>query len=297
MNRQNQQRQQQHSQSPVTSYRTVTEISNGEDAYYNTFEVDITKNVAYMREAERREMYITIATYIAMVHNLKVSDLRSVFSATNNDEDLINLVYNSLGFVNAQVFPHSTRFVDMNFVVTNKREMSAPGEPIVFYRNISLNDDQTVVCYVDKPSILRILEKPIDVNAKFEEEDCNSTMVTRLLDKIKSTTPINSGLLATQTMMLGEYTRNTTQLDETYVTQFVTLLILFTNAFLGYYKLIRTDFQQYFTYLTNHDSLASNTFVTNLQNLFLSKFKFSVEGDYDKRCGPNTSNFVFKRLN
>ncbi|ABQ52031.1 odv-ec27 [Spodoptera litura granulovirus] len=280
-------------QRTVENYRTVTEITDAENVYHKKFDVSdlMDKNEAYLRETEKREMYLMISKYIAMfIDKLNVPDLKLVFSRPENVNDMLSVVYNSLAFVNNQVFPHSNSFVDMKFVIVNDRKMCIPGEPIVFYRNINVDEDQTVICYVDRPAILRILEKPVDVNIVFEEEDCKSQIMSKLLDRIKC-------IEQQKCMSMPEFAYNVNKMsykmDEGYVTQFVVLLIIFTNAYLGYYKLLRTDFTQYLEFLLNHETLERENFMTNLKNLFTSFFKFTAEAEYDKR---QTNTFVVKRF-
>lgn len=281
----------------IENYRTVTEISDAAEAYQKRFDVStlVDKNESYIRDSEKRDMVLMISKYIGMfVDKLKVPDLKMVFSGKSNVQDILSIVYNSLAFVNNQVHPHATTFADMNFVVVTERKYCIPGEPIVFYRNINQDDDQTVICYIDRPSILRILEKPIDVNLIFDEDECRTKDMTRLVERIKLMEKQRCSNVYTQNLQfaasLNEFNM---KMDETYVTQFVTLLVLFSNAYLGYYKLIRTDFTQYLNYLINHEGIEQENFLTNLRNLFTAHFKFSVLPEYEKR---NNSGFIVKQF-
>jgi hypothetical protein len=283
----------------VESYRTVTEISDADSLYKKKFEVGdlVDKNEAYQREKEKREMYLMLSKYVAMVLDLKLPDLKILFGSNSNTEHLLSLVYHSLAFVNNQMFPHSTKFVDMKFVVVTERKMAIPGEPIVFYKSINPDDqDQTVTCFVDRPGILRVLEKPVDVNLVFEESDCKTEVMSRLLDRIKQmeqrkyANPYECFVSNEFMSTLNEFNF---KMEESYITQFVILLILFTNAYLGYYKLIRTDFQQYLDFLMNHESLIKENTLTNLPNLFTSKFIFSVQGEHEKK---SASGLIFKKF-
>ncbi|AQQ80369.1 ODV-EC27 [Betabaculovirus altermyunipunctae] len=281
----------------IENYRTVTEIADAEEAFHKRYDVTalIDKNESYVRDCEKRNMVLMVSKYISMfVEKLRVPDLRVVFGSNNNLQHVISIVYNSLAFVNNQVHPHATSFADMNFVVLNERKYCIPGEPVVFYRNINQDEDQTVVCYVDRPSILRILEKPIDVNLIFEDEECNVKNMARLVEKIKTIEKRRCTDVYAQnlqfTASLNEFNM---KMDETYVTQFVTLFVLFSNAYLGYYKLVRTDFTQYLNYLINHEGVEQENFLTNLRNLFTAHFKFSVTPEYEKR---NNSGFIVKQF-
>lgn len=282
----------------IENYRTVTEISDAAEVYHKQYDVTtlIDKNEAYVRDSEKRNMVLMIAKYIGMfVDRLKVPDLKTVFSGKNDTSDIISVVYNSLAFVNNQVHPHANAFADINFVVLTERKYCIPGEPIVFYRNINQDEDQTVVCYIDRPSILRILEKPIDVHLVFEnEEDCNIKNMSVLVERIKMIEKQRcTNVYAPNVHFAATLNEFNMKMDETYVTQFVTLLVLFSNAYLGYYKLLRTDFTQYLNFLINHEGIEQENFLTNLRNLFTAHFKFIITPEYEKR---NNSGFIVKQF-
>ncbi|AAS82651.1 ORF87 [Agrotis segetum granulovirus] len=283
----------------VENYRTVTEITDAENSYSKRYDVSdlVNKNEAYQRQQEKREMYLMLSKYVAMVLDLKLPDLKILFGSNGTPEAILSLVYHSLAFVNTQMFPHSTRFVDMRFIITSERKFAIPGEPIVFYRSINPDDDQTVVCFVDRPGILRVLEKPVDVNVVFEENDCKNEYMTKLFDRIKSTehaAPVNPYERFITNEFVCNLNESNLKMDEGYITQFVILLILFTNAYIGYYKLVRTDFRQYFDFLLNHESLIRDqSALPNLCNLFTSKFSFSVQGEEGKKP---SSGLIFKKF-
>lgn len=270
----------------IEVYRTVTEISD--NLYTKKFDTRdlINKSEAYINNQERREIFLILSRYIALVYNLNIKDVKLVFSDLDN-RGLITLVYFSLSFVNNQMFPHSRRLGKLNFVVVNEREKSIPTEPIVFSKSINSDSDQTITCYIDKPAILRILEKPIDVDVKFDVDDRNE--FSNLLDQLKSIEyrKCTKGFDVLNSPFSFCRQDEDFKYDEYYVTQFVILLIIFTNAYLGYYKLARTDFEQYLNYLTSRDNLIDNT---NLSNLFLSYFSFYAEEEYKK-----TSTLAFLR--
>ncbi|QBQ01639.1 odv-ec27 [Hyphantria cunea granulovirus] len=280
----------------VDTYRTVTQIADAETVYQKTFDVrDLdSKSEVYLRETEKREMCLILAKYIAMVQQLKIPDIKLVFGSKNNSEHLLMLVSRSLAFINHQVFPHCTTFVDMDFNITEERKYSIPGEPIVFYKPINSEAKQTVRCFIDRPSIIRILDKPVDVKLMFDKDDCRTNIVTGLLDKIK--------MIETQHCM-NKFQRFATsefvcttgdfKMEEEYITQFVILLIIFSWAYLGYYKLQRTDFQQYFDFMHNHESLERHGIISNLGNLFITKFRFKISEDSEKR---SASGMIFKKI-
>ncbi|AAG27378.1 PxORF80 peptide [Plutella xylostella granulovirus] len=276
----------------VDAYRTVTEISDSKVLYEKNYDITnlVDQNEAYIRESEKRDVYLILAKYMAAITNCKLPDIKIIFASNNNDEYILSFVYHSLLFVNNQMFPHSTKFVDMKFVIINERKKSIPGEPIVFYKPINSDVDQTVVCYIDRPQIMRILDKPIDDKLVFEEETCKDQIMSRLVDKIRMIEQKNKEYeYKNSEQMESDYA-----MDEMYITQFVTMLMITSHAYLGYYKLMRTDFHQYVDFLINHDNIQQQSFMSNLNNLFLTKFRFNVEEQY---TSTNSKGLMFKKFN
>ncbi|APO13968.1 ODV-EC27 [Plodia interpunctella granulovirus] len=269
----------------LDSYRTVTEIVDAEDLYQKEFDVAdlVNKNEAYLRRQSKREMYLLVAKYITMVCELQLPDMRVLFANSNLNEKLFTLVYFSLAFMNNLMSPHSTQFIDLQFVEIKDRKMAIPAEPIVFYKSVNSDDEsQIITCYVDRAGILRILEKSVDINLQFEPDD-NTSEMYKLLDRIKTIEQMNKPARP----LAAEISK----MDEHYVTQLIILMIVFTNAYLGLYKLMRTDFQQYFDYLINHESLIKDRSLSNIQNLFTSYFNFRVSGDVAKK---SATSLIFK---
>lgn len=279
----------------VENYRTVTEITDAENLYKKNFDVTqlTNKNEAYLRREEKREMYIDLSQYIAMILSLNIPDFKTVFGSNSQPTNVYCVVFNSLAFVNYQV-TKSTMFVNMKFSIIQDRKMAIPGEPIVFYRDRNEDNDQSIKCYVDRAGILRVLEKPIDVNLVFE--DGKGEVISRLMDRLQQIEQRNcnnpySSFVSNEFMC--KLNEASFKMDENYFTQFVTMLIIFTNAYISYLKLARTDFQQYFNFLTNHESLVQDNYVPNMSNLFTSKFNFTVEGEHEKKTNAG---LIFKKF-
>ncbi|AKN80744.1 ODV-E27 [Diatraea saccharalis granulovirus] len=263
----------------MNRYRTVTEIVDSEDLYQKEFDVSdlIYQNEAYLRKMNRRELYLMVSKYIASLKQLDLTDLNILFANKGNILKVFTLVYHSLAFVNNQMVPHQVHFINMKFVDVSDRKMSFPADPIVFYKNINSEDDQTITCYVDRPGILRILEKPVDVNVKFETND-NVSEIIKTVERIKTMEmkrkqPFPCTILSNDSSV---------KLNEEYVTQFVTLLILFSNAYIALFKLMRSDFHQYYNFLLDHESLLKERSLPNINNLIIGKFNFRIEAG-DKR--------------
>lgn len=273
----------------VDNYRTVTEIVDAESSYQREFELGdlIYKNETYLRRVSRRELYLMVGKYIAMVRELNLPDLRVLFSSSTTVDKLFTLVYYSLAFVNNQMVPHQTQFVDMRFVEVLDRKLAIPTEPIVFYKSIN-SEDQTITCYVDRPGILRILEKPVDVDLKFEPDEPRSEMF-KAIDRIRSVERRQPQACVNNVLYMQE---PAPKMDETYVTPFVALLILFSQAYLGLFRLMRSDFQQYLNFLLNHESLVKEKSLSNITNTIVGHFNFRVDaGGTEKRSGGG---LVFK---
>ncbi|AAQ21683.1 odv-ec27 [Cryptophlebia leucotreta granulovirus] len=277
----------------IENYRTVTEIVDAENSYKKEFDVTdlVYQNEAYLRKISKRELYLMISKYyVEVVRELNLPEMRILFSSKTMLEKVFSFVYYSLAFVNNQMVPHSVKFVDMKFVDVRDRSMSIPTEPIIFYKSLQ-SEDSTITCFIDTANILRILEKPVDVTTKFEMDDGKS-QIFKMLDKIKNVekkqmTQRVAVFPFVETMELAP------KMNEAYVTQFVTLLILFSNAYLGLFKLMRSDFQQYYNYLLNHESLMKEQSLPNINNLILGHFSFGIDTNENNK--RNNGGLIFKR--
>nr|ANY57478.1 occlusion derived virus envelope and capsid protein 27 [Phthorimaea operculella granulovirus] len=267
----------------VSSYRTVTEIVDSDNVYQKEFDVSdlVYQNEAYIRKMSKHEMYVNVAKYYAMVrHQHNIPDLRLLLGSNNQQEKLFTLVYYSLAFVNSQMVPHNVEFVDMQFIEVKDRKSAIPTEPIVFYKS---DDEQNEIikCFVDRPGLLRILEKPIDVTTEFENSDDKQDWL-KMVDKIKNVERKKNNQRFCVNKEYNDLPAGT-NLEEPYMTQFVTLLIIFCNAYLGLFKLMRSDFTQYFAYLLNHENLIKDNSLSNLKNLLIGQFSFKVTTDTEKK--------------
>ncbi|UYE99060.1 MAG: odv-e27 [Betabaculovirus sp.] len=261
-------------------YRTVTEIIDTNNVYQKEF--DITdyeyKNEAYLSKNSKRQLYLMVAKYfVEVIKELNIPDVRVLFDG-NEDDKIFTFVYYSLAFVNNQMLPHNKQFIDMKFVRIIDRKMSIPTDPIVFYKSMD-SDDQTITCYVDTVNIHRMLSKYVDVETRFEPDDSKKE-VFKLIDRIKRVEQKNvDNALCFNRITFADYTPT---MDETYIQPFVALLIMFSNAYLGLFKLMRSDFQQYYHYLLDHEGLLKERSLPNISNIIMGHFSFKVDG-VDKR--------------
>ncbi|AMF83830.1 odv-e27 [Cnaphalocrocis medinalis granulovirus] len=289
---------------PVENYRTVTEIVDANNAYQKDF--DLTelefKNEIFLRQTNKRKLYLMVARYyLEVVRVLNIPDMRSLFGNNTMLDKMFEFVYLSLAFVNNQVMPHCTEFMELNFVKIEERRMSVPTDPIVFYKSLHV-DDNKITCYVDAANILRILEKPIDVNLKFDlDEDTNIEMF-KFIDQLKVAEQKhhlqNMGCGVANRAMYADRMYNQQQvpnMDEQYVTSFVTCLLLFTNAYLDLLKIKNSDFKQYYNHLLDHEGLIKERSMPNVNNIITSYFNFKINTESTKRT-IKTNNLIFKRL-
>lgn len=263
-------------------YRTVTEIIDINNVYQKEF--DITdyeyKNEAYLRKNSKRQLYLMVAKYfVEVIKELNVPDVRILFDG-NEDDKIFTFVYYSLAFVNNQMLPHNKQFIDMKFVRIIDRKMSIPTDPIVFYKSMD-SDDQTITCYVDTVNIHRMLSKYVDVETKFEADDSKKE-VFKLIDRIKRVEQKNVETLCFNRITFADQTPT---MDEVYVQPFVALLIMFSNAYLGLFKLLRSDFQQYYHYLLDHEGLLKERSLPNIGNIIMGHFSFKVDGADKRQTG------------
>ncbi|AIS92088.1 ODV-E27 [Erinnyis ello granulovirus] len=264
-------------------YRTVTEILDTDNVYQKEFDIAEYeyKNEAYLRKNSKRQLYLMVAKYfIEVVKELNVPDVRILFDSNENDK-IFTFVYYSLAFVNNQMLPHNKQFIDMKFVRVTDRKMSIPTDPIVFYKSMD-SDDQTITCFVDTVNIHRILSKYVDVESRFEPDDSKKE-VFKLIDRIKRVEQKKCEVLGRVVYVDGKQ-QQTPTMDEVYVQPFVALLIIFSNAYLGLFKLLRSDFQQYYHYLLDHEGLLKERSLPNIGNIIMGHFSFQVDGA-DKRQG------------
>ncbi|AGQ20343.1 odv-e27 [Clostera anastomosis granulovirus A] len=276
----------------VDNYRTVTEIVDADNVYQKDFDVTdlVHKNVSYLNKKSKRELYLMVAKYyVEVVRELSVPDMRTLFSSSSMSDNMFSFVYYSLAFVYNQLLPHNMQFIDMKFFRVAERKMSVPTDPIVFYKSLD-SDDSTITCYVDAANILRILEKPFDVDVKFETDDDKNEMF-KMIDRIKMVEQKQNQQSCVNRIMFVD-NQPAPNINETYVTPLVTLLILFSNAALDLFKLMRSDFQQYYHYLLNHEALVKERSIPNVTNLITGHFTFTVSGEVDKN---RKSGLVFKK--
>lgn len=267
----------------INNYRTVTEIVDAENSFQKQFDVSSLtyQNEAYLRKMSTRQLYLMVAKYyVEVIKELNIPDIKVLFGSNVMTDKIFSLVYYSLAFVNNQMVPHNVQFVDMKFVQVKDRKMSIPTDPIIFYKSLD-SEDQTITCYVDTVNMLRILEKPIDVETKFEIDDTR-TEVFKLMDRIKSVEKKQTEQYCINTLLYRD-NEKAPEMNEVYVTPFVTLLIIFSNAYLGLFKLMRSDFQQYYNFLLNHESLIKERSIPNINNLITGHFTFKITEEVENK--------------
>lgn len=263
--------------------RTVTEIINADEKLHKDYDLaDFNaKNLNSLESYDNLQIKMILAKYMAMLNMLELTQpLLATFRDKNAIREIVSIVFASLGFVHNRVNPMINHFNSkMEFIVTENRNASIPGEPLFFCQH----DNGDVVCYIDRPSILQMLSKDfdldIDVNNMHKER--NKYMIAKTFrcapkrrhSREREPPPLEINL------------------TETDVTQYMTLLFIHEHAYLHYYILKNYGVVDYSRSLSDH-TLFSNksrpTLNMKFSNLLLSKFKFSIE-DYDSINTKNTN--------
>ncbi|ADB84472.1 occlusion derived viral protein-e27 [Apocheima cinerarium nucleopolyhedrovirus] len=144
--------------------RTVTEIINGKDKLkrdYDLTEFD-AKSLNSRESYNIRKINLILVKYIAMLKTLELSEpLLTIFRDRNMEKEIITIVFASLGFVHNRFDPLINHFNSrMEFVVLEDRDLTIPGEPIVFHQN----ENDCMVCNIDRVAILKSIERYFDTN-------------------------------------------------------------------------------------------------------------------------------------
>ncbi|AIG63190.1 ODV-EC27 [Helicoverpa armigera SNPV] len=263
--------------------RTVTEIINADEKLHKDYDLaDFNaKNLNSLESYDNLQIKMILAKYMAMLNMLELTQpLLATFRDKNAIREIVSIVFASLGFVHNRVNPMINHFNSkMEFIVTENRNASIPGEPLFFCQH----DNGDVVCYIDRPSILQMLSKDfdLDVDVNNMHKERNKYMIAKTF----RCTPKRRHSREREPPPLE------INLTETDVTQYMTLLFIHEHAYLHYYILKNYGVVDYSRSLSDH-TLFSNksrpTLNMKFSNLLLSKFKFSIE-DYDSINTKNTN--------
>ncbi|AOT85483.1 odv-ec27 [Cyclophragma undans nucleopolyhedrovirus] len=295
--------------------RTVTEIINKDEKIqknYDLSEFDV-KNLNSLESYEDLKIKLVIVKYIAMINTLQLTQpLLEVFKNKADTQQIAAVILSTLGFIHNRFNPLVTHFNNkMEFVITETNDTSIPGEPILFTEN-----DGVVLCAVDRPSIVKMLNREFDFETSIDfGQENNSIRIAKTLgaggglsgggaarkkrfamNSISSSSSSNKYSSYYNSDVIynrrcDEYNRPLDEMDlndfnvtETEVTQYLTMLLIMEHAYLHYYIFKNYGVFEYSQSLVDH-SLFTNKLRSSLNtktfNLLLSKFKFTIE-DFDK---------------
>ncbi|QED40540.1 ODV-EC27 [Chrysodeixis includens nucleopolyhedrovirus] len=253
--------------------RTVTEIIHGGGEKlkkdYDLTEFD-AKNLNSLESYNDTKIKTNLVKYIVMLHSLELTQgLLTIFRdrSDQGSKEITEIILSSLAFVHKRVNPLVNHFDKQIYVViTESKEVNIPGEPIIFTYN---DHDDVTMCYVDRLTILKSLDKQFDVNATI----ISNVQEHQKLKLVNSLTPVRRTV---------QYDVNDIQLQisEAEVTQYLTLLLIIEHAYLHYSLL-----KNYGTYsctesLVDHRLFSNKcrpSLNMNISNLMISKLKFTIE--------------------
>ncbi|AAR28777.1 odv-e27 [Leucania separata nucleopolyhedrovirus] len=262
--------------------RTVTEIVNGHDKLTKEFELDELndKNLNSLVSYDNFNTRMVLAKYIAMLHMLETSQsLIATFRDRNAAREIVQIVHNSLAFVHQRANPMVNSFNRMEYVVTNEINHSIPGEPFFFATTVSDDtDEETIRCYIDRPTIAKTLEKQIDTHVHVSELDATRIGQNKLANAFRGS--------AEKRRRTDDYYYDDNfadiKLSEVDVTRYLTLLLMIEHAYIHYNVLRNYDVNNYTRTLSDHSIFGQKAanFHSTFNNLLMSKFKFTIE-DHD----------------
>ncbi|QWO71539.1 ODV-e27 [Orgyia pseudotsugata single capsid nuclopolyhedrovirus] len=264
--------------------RTVTEIITSKDKLkrdYDLTEFD-AKNLNSSESYNTLKIKLVLAKYMAMLNTLKLTQpLLTIFRDRNAQREINTIILASLGFVHNRVNPLVNNFDGrMEFVILENRENIIPGEPILFRKNE--NDD--MVCIIDRVSIMKMLERQFDVEMCVEN-------VVKENNKFKMMKAFTSAGTKRKTYENDYAADNDIKLSESEGTRYLALLFIIEHAYCHYCIFINYGIVNYVQSLIDHKLFASKcrpTMSASYDNLLLSKFKFSIEESDSYRLSGNS---------
>ncbi|ADD73724.1 ODV-E27 [Lymantria xylina nucleopolyhedrovirus] len=256
--------------------RTVTEIINGRDKLkkeYDLNEFDV-KNRNSLESYNSLKIRLVLVKYMAMLNTLKLTQpLLTIFRDRSAIREIVTIVLASLGFVHNRVNPLVNNFDNrMEFAVVENRQTIVPGETIIFRQN----DNDDMVCIIDRPSIMRILERNFDVNMDI-------TSLSKEEDKIRLMKAFSSSGCKRRYSQMGRGSDQLgydIKLNEVETTRYLALLLLVEHAYCHYVIFKNDGAVTYVMSLTDHTLFANKcrpSMNMAFDNLLLSKMKFSLE--------------------
>lgn len=258
--------------------RTVTEVINSNEKL--TKEYDLTefdaKNLNSLESYDTLKIKLVLVKYMAMLNMLKLTQpLLTTFRDRTAHKEIVTIVIASLGFVHNRVNPLINNFnTKMEFVVVESRQDVIPGEPILFRQN----DNDEMVCIIDRLSIVRMLERQFDT-------DMNVNTLIKEQNKLQLLKAFSSAGTKRRRSDVDDFDDESKlgydfSLSEAECTRYLTLLFVIEHAYCHYVIFKNDGVYNYLTSLTDHTLFASKcrpTMNMAFGNLLLSKIKFSLE--------------------
>ncbi|AKN80555.1 ODV-E27 [Perigonia lusca single nucleopolyhedrovirus] len=270
--------------------RTVTEIINSQQKLSKTYDMAEfdAKNLNSLESYNSLKIKLVVAKYMAMLNTLKLTQpLLTIFRDKTAQREIVTIILASLGFVHNRVNPLVNNFDNrIEFIIIESKEDIFPGEPIVFRENE--NDD--IVCIIDRISIVRMLERHFDTNM------CMDSMMEQE-KKLQMMKAFSSSGIKRRRNNHGDDDFDKTeapmydiQLSETECTRYLIMLLIVEHAYCHYVIFKNHGPNNYFESLVNHmlfTRICKSTLNMSFDNLLLSKFKFHLEECDSKKlsCG------------
>jgi hypothetical protein len=254
--------------------RTVTEIINSDDKLkkeYDLTEFDV-KNLNSLESYDTLKIKLVLSKYMGMLNMLQLPQpLLTTFRDRNATRDITAIVLASLGFVHNRANPFVNNYErKMEFVIVEKRNSIIPGEPILF----RLNENEEIVCIIDRVSIVKMLEKEFDIDMNVGSI-IQEHKKLKLLQSFSSTKKRNRDY--DEPTMVDD---DDVKLTEREATQYMTLLFIHEHAYVHYSILKNYGIFNYTQSLLDHTIFSQKcrpSQTINFSNLLISKFKFCVE--------------------
>jgi hypothetical protein len=280
--------------------RTVTTVVNCDEQLQKTYDLtqfDI-KNLNSSEVLTTIKIKLALAKYMAMINTLELTQpLMEIFRNKTDTRQIAAVVLATLGFIHNRFNSLVTNFTNkMEFVVTETNDLSIPGEPILFAEN----ENGVFLCSIDRPSIVKMLSRNFDTDSHIEygAKENNNIKIAKTLGAIKPQKRGSGGGGGGGDGGRGggsggnydDYVYDF-NLNETLVTQYLTLLLIAEHAYLHYYIFKNYGSFDYAKSLLDHSLFMNklrSTMDTRSRNLLLSQFQFTIE-DFDK---INTNSIV-----
>ncbi|QEI03582.1 ODV-EC27 [Rachiplusia nu nucleopolyhedrovirus] len=250
--------------------RTVTEIIHSNEKLkkdYDVAEFD-AKNLNSLESYNDTKIKSILVKYMAMLNTLQLTQpLLTIFRdrSDQSNRDISEIVLSSLAFVHKRVNPMVNHFDKrINFSIVELKNAIIPGEPIIF----KYNENEEIVCYIDRVSILKCLDKQFDTNM----------VITSCAQEYQKLKLVNT--FTAPKKPKRDDNDYDIRLSEIEATQYLILLLIMEHTYMHYTVLKNYGMYSYTTSLVDHSLFSKKcrpSLNMNTNNLLMSKFKFTIE--------------------